>query len=142
MAGTGTIKQNQLELTNTYQQYKTHWDDRLHKLRKKAVTLGWIRLLLFAGAFGLPFLLFIAWSTPFFLTFVFLFIAFLLIVKVALKVGREIQHATFMSEINETEMRVLKGDWHFIPDGKELMVSPHDYANDLDLFGTGSLFNS
>ncbi|TAJ14026.1 hypothetical protein DMA11_06650 [Marinilabiliaceae bacterium JC017] len=140
MAGTGTIKQNQLELTDTYQQYKAHWDDRLHKLRKKAITLGWIRLLLFAGAFALPFLLFKAWSTPFFLTFGFLFIAFLVIVKVALKVGREIQHATFMSEINETEMRALKGDWHFIPDGKELMIIPHDYANDLDLFGTGSLF--
>lgn len=42
--------------------------------------------------------------------------------------------------INETEMKVLKKEFHFLEDGKQYANYDHDYSHDIDLFGKGSFF--
>ncbi len=41
---------------------------------------------------------------------------------------------------NKTELRVLKRDFHHLPDGSEFMVGHHFFSQDMDLFGRGSFF--
>jgi len=43
-------------------------------------------------------------------------------------------------KINETEIRVLEGDFSFLKTGEEFIDSTHVYSNDIDLFGRGSFF--
>jgi ABC-type multidrug transport system fused ATPase/permease subunit len=43
--------------------------------------------------------------------------------------------------INETEIEVLKGNWHHLPDeGDEFKLDDHAFSQDLDLFGRASFF--
>jgi hypothetical protein len=42
--------------------------------------------------------------------------------------------------INEREVRALRGDYTLFPDGAEFIDAHHPYTLDLDIFGTGSLF--
>ena len=42
--------------------------------------------------------------------------------------------------INKTEIRVLEGDFSFLPDGKEFSDSTHFFSHDIDLFGSHSFF--
>jgi DNA mismatch repair ATPase MutS len=42
--------------------------------------------------------------------------------------------------INETEIQVLKRDFHHLPSGDEFKDSTHYYSQDIDLFGKGSFY--
>ena len=42
--------------------------------------------------------------------------------------------------INKTEIRVLEGDFSFLPNGKEFADSHHFFSHDIDLFGSHSFF--
>ncbi|WP_317191280.1 MutS-related protein [Galbibacter mesophilus] len=42
--------------------------------------------------------------------------------------------------INETELKVLQKDFHFLDDGKHFANYSHDFSHDIDLFGKGSFF--
>ena len=42
--------------------------------------------------------------------------------------------------INKTEIRVLEGDFSFLPEGKEFLDSNHFFSHDIDLFGSHSFF--
>jgi len=41
---------------------------------------------------------------------------------------------------NETELKVLKKEFHFLEDGKQYSNYEHDFSHDIDLFGKGSFF--
>ena len=43
-------------------------------------------------------------------------------------------------KINETEIRVLEGNFSFLKTGEEFIDPTHVYSNDIDLFGRGSFF--
>ena len=43
-------------------------------------------------------------------------------------------------KINETEIRVLEGNFSFLKTGEEFIDPTHVYSNDIDLFGKGSFF--
>lgn len=43
-------------------------------------------------------------------------------------------------KINETEIRVLEGNFSFLKTGEEFIDPTHGYSNDIDLFGRGSFF--
>ena len=43
-------------------------------------------------------------------------------------------------KINETEIRVLEGNFLFLKTGEEFIDPTHVYSNDIDLFGRGSFF--
>ena len=43
-------------------------------------------------------------------------------------------------KINETEIRVLEGNFSFLKIGEEFIDPTHVYSNDIDLFGKGSFF--
>ena len=46
-----------------------------------------------------------------------------------------------LCEINETSIKRLTGDWiHFEDTGEDFIDKNHNYSYDLDIFGTGSLF--
>ncbi|MCX2678807.1 DNA mismatch repair protein MutS [Galbibacter sp. EGI 63066] len=43
-------------------------------------------------------------------------------------------------DLNQTELKVLKRDFHTLDDGKEFTNYAHDFSHDIDLFGKGSFF--
>lgn len=43
-------------------------------------------------------------------------------------------------EINESELKVLSGDWRFFKEGNEYKNNKHAFSHDLDLFGPKSFF--
>lgn len=42
--------------------------------------------------------------------------------------------------LNQSELKLLKGNWSDFPDGSEFKSPQHPYANDMDLFGPKSVF--
>jgi DNA mismatch repair ATPase MutS len=50
-------------------------------------------------------------------------------------------YLSVLLKINEDSLERLKGQWHTFPDtGEEFLDENHHYAQDLDIFGQGSLF--
>jgi hypothetical protein len=45
-----------------------------------------------------------------------------------------------LRSLNRVELACLDHDYHHLPDGSEFADTSHPWSNDLDLFGTGSLF--
>ncbi len=45
-----------------------------------------------------------------------------------------------LSDLNETEIRVLKRDFHHLVEGNEFKNPEHFYSQDVDLFGKGSFY--
>lgn len=60
------------------------------------------------------------------------------------KYGKEInarKYSVALSEINEKGLKRLNGEWkYFEDDGSEFKDKQHNYSDDLDIFGKGSLF--
>lgn len=66
--------------------------------------------------------------------------AFIFVLKRHLKEQKNLEKLIVLEEINIKELNALKGDYSTFEDGKEFKDPEHIYADDLDLFGEGSLF--
>lgn len=47
---------------------------------------------------------------------------------------------TALKKINETEVKLLKRDFHHLPDGSEFKNPEHYFSQDIDLYGKGSFY--
>jgi len=65
---------------------------------------------------------------------------FLVLVKQYQLLAFKIRHVENLESINKKELKALEGDYLSFGSGKEYADAEHPYSNDLDLFGTGSLF--
>lgn len=68
------------------------------------------------------------------------FIAFFYLVSRHEQLKQKYNYLKALLEINKTELKVLNGEQHSLPDGAEFINSHHDYSFDIDLFGRGSFF--
>lgn len=103
--------------------------------------LGWTRLLSFIFAF---IALWQLWQ-PFgilaaFITFFLILGLFIYLVVQDLKNKEAIENNRLLTELNKTEINILKHSFINRADGAELKPDTHDYANDLDIFGKASLY--
>jgi len=110
-------------------------------LERESSRLSWLRLLvatLIAATvyFGAISTLHILWLT------IALIVAFLRLVQKHLTVSAEIETLTTMARLCSDEIRLISGDHHVFDPGPAHVYADHIYANDLDIFGTTSLFKA
>jgi len=74
------------------------------------------------------------------LTSIFLLAIFLSLVKKYIQAEKQLYFNQQLVEINMNEISALHRDLKPFDDGKEFIDPHHDYSYDLDLFGTGSIF--
>jgi hypothetical protein len=71
-----------------------------------------------------------------------LIIVFLRLVQRHLEVSGEVETVTTMARLCSDEIRLINGDPHVFDPGPSQVYQDHIYANDLDIFGTTSLFKA
>lgn len=77
------------------------------------------------------------------LYFVFSFLTLVLFLYLISLFNREKNERELYRQLlalNEKELACLDHDFHDLPDGSEHALSSHSWSNDLDIFGTGSLY--
>lgn len=71
---------------------------------------------------------------------ILLLAVFLILVKKAVTIKRQINYCKTLIEINQNEIKALDGDFSAFDPGAEFIDYHHEYSYDLDLFGDHSLY--
>lgn len=119
---------------NQIQQYKLVKQEA----HRKVVLLATLRLLLFVSGILTIYL----FSDSFAVYWMLLveIILFLFLVHRSSDANYEKKRAQKILEINERELKALNGDWSEFQDGAKFRSSEHPFSQDMDLFGSRSLF--
>lgn len=122
-----------------YNQQKEELEHEASKLKTKLINLGVFRFAVFLTTCFLIYLTFGDFPDVFIIAFLgFSLFAFLVLKFVNHKREKAILDTKI--EINQTEIKVLNGNFHQLETGKEFINPTHFYSNDIDLFGKGSFF--
>ena len=127
------------KLVHFYTDENLKLEKELHKIKIKLTNLSVLRLLVFFFTlFGIYFSL----GNPTIVTIITIvgvgIFSFLL--SRYLKIKEKKKLVLCKISINKTEIRVLEGDFSFLPEGKEFLDSNHFFSHDIDLFGRHSFF--
>jgi len=127
------------KLVHFYTDENLKLEKELHKIKIKLTCLSILRLLVFFFTlFGIYFSLGNP-TTVAIITIVGVGIfSFLLSQYLKIKEKKKLVLCKIL--INKTEIRVLEGDFSFLPEGKEFLDSNHFFSHDIDLFGRHSFF--
>lgn len=113
---------------------------QLTTLRRKRSRVGWARFACIVFAIAvfyqmLPSGIGIACISA------LVFIAiFLRLVVIAINNNDKINNLQRLSIINQEELKLAAGEFYHRPDGSAYLPPVHDYAHDLDIFGTASIY--
>ena len=122
-----------------YTQQQAELENNASILKKKLINLGVFRLFVFLGTVFLIYLTFGDFPDVFIIAALgFSLFSFLVLKYINLKREKDIVDAKL--DINKTEIKVLKREFHHLKSGKEFVNPAHYYSNDIDLFGKGSFF--
>ncbi len=122
--------------TKNYQHYQT----LLAQLHQRKRWLGWGRLLVVVGTGLLVYQLYPMLSLQVIAVGLLGIGVFLALVAYDVKNNQRIDANKRLLHINEEELKILGHQFHHRPDGRAFAPTQHHYANDLDLFGTASLY--
>lgn len=127
------------KLVHFYTDENLKLEKELHKIKIKLTNLSVLRLLVFFFTlFGIYFSL----GNPTIVTIITIvgvgIFSFLLSRYLKIKEKKKLVLCKIL--INKTEIRVLEGDFSFLPEGKEFLDSNHFFSHDIDLFGSHSFF--
>ena len=127
------------KLVHFYTDENLKLEKELHKIKIKLTNLSVLRLLVFFFTlFGIYFSL----GNPTIVSIITIvgvgIFSFLL--SQYLKIKEKKKLVLCKISINKTEIRVLEGDFSFLPEGKEFLDSNHFFSHDIDLFGSHSFF--
>ncbi len=110
------------------------------KEEKILFRISMMRLIVFVGGIGLTSYAFTKTNSLGITASLFFFSLFLMLVKrYALHDSKKILLENLVT-INTNEAKALNGDLSQFPDGSQWIDIHHDFSNDIDLFGTGSIF--
>lgn len=127
------------KLRNFYNERIAQFTDSSNTLQNQLRLSSTIRFLVFIGGAAAVYFLFDYWQYAILVGFlVFGFFMFLVSRHEDLKRKRDFQIG--LRDINGKELQILERDFHGFPTGKEFLEDEHEYSRDIDLFGTGSLF--
>ena len=121
--------------TNRLQQYTRELQQEKHRSYVVALLRLLVFILLVSALYmyhqsaGQILLVFLIWI-PF----------FLFLVSKSADISQKINKLKELIDLNETELKVLNGQYDLLPDGAAFINPNHDYSYDLDLFGKGSFF--
>ena len=142
MNGKSTHSESHLEsLKRRYREREEAFKSDADRARSRARALAVVRLLTFFGAL-VP-LIFapavmgqaLSWTIA-----VAALVAFVISIRAQNRANEESAFRVALAEINSAEQAVLAGNFSRQSDGLEFKPDYHDYANDLDLFGSRSLY--
>jgi hypothetical protein len=129
-----------LEVTGYYQQKIDTYNQSLSILKKKRSNIAWIRLGVVLITIVTVFLIRQDSSWLITASIIAGIALFLTAVSTDLKNKDQIDNTARLIAINEEEIEIIKGNYLTREDGKQFEPSTHPYANDLDIFGTASLY--
>jgi ABC-type multidrug transport system fused ATPase/permease subunit len=126
------------DVKDFYTAQKEKHQQELQKTRKQLGLLATLRLSVFVAlAFGIYWF----WGNTMVFFLLPLGIAvFLYLVTKFSNVKRHKEYLQRLIGINGTELDILEGRFHHLPEGKEFLQPDHPYAQDLDIFGRGSFY--
>ena len=126
-------------LVDFYTEENLRLEEELKKIKARLANLSILRLLVFfLTSFGIYFL-FVSLIIVSIITVVGItFFSFLLSRYLNTKEKKKLVQRKIL--INKTEIRVLEGDFSFLPTGKEFADSYHYFSHDIDVFGSHSFF--
>ena len=113
---------------------------QLHILKKKKDAIAWARFTVIAViAVAIYYLhtISIAYTS---MAVIILLAVFIRLVILAVNNRDRIDNCQRLVSINENEIKIAAGEYHAVPDGSGFLSPLHGYANDLDIFGKGSLY--
>ena len=127
------------KLVHFYTDENLKLEKELHKIKIKLTNLSVLRVLVF---FFTLFGIYFSSGNPTIVTIITIvgvgIFSFLL--SRYLKIKEKKKLVLCKISINKTEIRVLEGDFSFLPEGKEFLDSNHFFSHDIDLFGSHSFF--
>ena len=122
-----------------YKSEKELFEQEHSSLKKKLAAFSTLRLLVFLGtAFGAYFFFGNTQLTTLIALVGISLFLYLVSKHSDLQNNRDLSKK--LIEINETEIKVLNGDYFSLDQGKEFVDPTHFYSYDIDLFGRGSFF--
>ncbi|MEP7317484.1 MAG: hypothetical protein ABI921_02045 [Panacibacter sp.] len=123
-----------------YQENINAFQKQLIVLKQKKARIGWLRLFVVVAT---ALSIYLTWHSETWLT-VSLVIAgigcFLYFVSIDTDTKNTIANLERLLAINNEEVKILNGDYYKREDGKNLEPEHHTYAQDLDIFGTASIY--
>ncbi len=126
---------------NPYQQNIAKHQETIEALSKKLTELSWSRVVVFV--FSAFFIVLLASSGMAAAVWFSLLIgggSFAFLMKQHNQATYQKQHAAFLAEINEQEIRRQQNQLATFPDGRTFIRRDHPYVADLDVFGSHSLY--
>jgi hypothetical protein len=129
-----------MHLPAFYQSALSACDERIHVLRRKSNILALVRLLLFAGLVYSIYWLAGRFSSSLLLLPVGLAVLFIACVNFHFRLKDERVLWERLRFVNANEFGVLEGKVNGFPDGLAYL-DPDNYLDDLDIFGSASLFH-
>ena len=126
-------------LVDFYTEENLRSEEELKKIKARLANLSILRLLVFfLTSFGIYFLFGSLIIVSIITVVGITFFSFLLSRYLNTKEKKKLVQRKIL--INKTEIRVLEGDFSFLPTGKEFADSYHYFSHDIDVFGSHSFF--
>lgn len=123
-----------------YNKLISEYGSKKEKLQQKQQLMPLVRLVFFAGAAVLMYF-FLRNQSVILISFsLFSFTAFVVLSVIDINLKRAIAKLNILISINQDEVSAIGGTYTMFDTGSEFIDSTHDYTHDLDIFGTGSLF--
>lgn len=121
-----------------YTQRAEQFKKEARDLEKTISRYSWSRLVVALAVIGL---IYLGFQTPFYFSAAFLLgFLFLYLVQEQTKIEKARELIVSKATLNEWEAEALKYDFRNFPDGSRFIDPHHSFSYDLDLFGSGSLF--
>ena len=127
------------KLMHFYTEEKQRLEVELKAKKNKLANLSVLRLIVFTLTSGGIYFLFDDFRAVGFIAVVGIIVFGILLIKY-LDAKESKKLLITKIKINETEIRVLEGNFSFLKTGEEFIDPTHVYSNDVDLFGRGSFF--
>lgn len=124
----------------TYELNVSEYERQVLVLKRKRSVIAWIRLLIALLAIIVIKLI---WHTELWIiicSIVAAIACFLYVVSIDTDAKEKMQNLERLIAINKEEIDILNGDFLGREDGRQLEIPHHPYAQDLDIFGTASLY--
>ncbi len=116
------------------------FNETIKGLKKKALTLSWLRLLSFLSTIAIGWMLWPEGLIPATAGIIAGLTFFIIIVNRDLDNKDRIENTSRLLEICRNEQLSINHQYQHFPDGIQYLVPQHPYAADLDLFGHASLY--
>lgn len=130
----------QMDPEKYYTERLSHFSAKIHSTRKRLKMLAFLRMAVF-----LVTVIMVVIATRWGMTSVIIsaitgLSIFIVILIRYLNIQRQLRKDENLADINENEMKALRGKYPMFPDGSEFNDPDHPYLADLDIFGPQSLF--